>query len=186
MELLELIRTRRSVHPPAYNEQPIAAADIEELLEAARWAPTHKKTQPWRFVVIQKDARQRLADAIGTAYTNTTEKFSEITLEKLKSNPLKSQVAIAICMKRDPKESLPEWEEIAAVGMAVQNLWLAAHAKQIGGYWSSPGVIKHLGEFLSLAEGERCLGFFYMGYYNENPQDSQRLPLDEVVRYLDR
>jgi nitroreductase len=185
MSLAHLIRSRRSVHPPAYNNKPIAAEDITAILEAARWAPTHKKTQPWRFVVIRSDARARLADAIGEAYTAHTEKFSEITFDKLRGNALKSQVAIAICMQRDPKESLPEWEEIAAVGMAVQNLWLASHEKNIGGYWSSPGVIAHLGPFLQLEENQRCLGLFYMGYYDEAPRDSERLPLDEVVRYFD-
>lgn len=185
MSLAELIRSRRSVHPPAYNDKPIAQEEIAAVLEAARWAPTHKKTQPWRFVVIRSAARTRLADAIGEAYKEHTEKFSEITFDKLRANALKSQVAIAICMKRDPKESLPEWEEIAAVGMAVQNLWLASHEKGIGGYWSSPGVIAHLGPFLQLGTDERCLGFFYMGYYDEAPKDSERLPLEEVVRYFD-
>ena len=85
MSLAHLIRSRRSVHPPAYNNKPIAAEDITAILEAARWAPTHKKTQPWRFVVIRSDARARLADAIGEAYTAHTEKFSEITFDKLTS-----------------------------------------------------------------------------------------------------
>ncbi|MGA0063645.1 MAG: nitroreductase family protein, partial [Flavobacteriaceae bacterium] len=44
MSLAHLIRSRRSVHPPAYNNKPIAAEDINAILEAARWAPTHKKT----------------------------------------------------------------------------------------------------------------------------------------------
>ena len=186
MELSELIRTRRSVYPGSYNDRPIADELVEEMLEAARWAPTHKKTQPWRFVVIRSEARNRLADAIGKAYTKTAQKFSQITHDKMRSNATKSQVAIAICMKRDPKESLPEWEEVAAVAMAVQNLWLTSHEKGIGGYWSSPGVVKHLGDFLELEEGERCYGLFYMGYYDEKPEDSERLPLAEVVRYFDR
>jgi len=185
MSLQDIIRSRRSVHPPAYNDKPIAEQDIQEMLEAARWAPTHKKTQPWRFVVIRDAAKQRLADAIGEAYKTDTQKFSEITFDKLRGNSLKSQVAIAICMKRDPKESLPEWEEIAAVGMAIQNLWLVSHEKGIGGYWSSPGVIAHLNDFLELDEHERCLGIFYMGYYDEAPRDSERLALNEVVRYID-
>jgi nitroreductase len=186
MELSELIRTRRSVYPKSFNDLPIADKLIEEMLEAARWAPTHRKTQPWRFVVIRSEARDRLADAIGKAYSNTAHKFSQITHDKLRSNATKSQVVIAICMKRDLKESLPEWEEVAAVAMAVQNLWLSSHEKGIGGYWSSPGVVQHLGDFLELKEGERCYGLFYMGYYDEKPEDSKRLPLPEIVRYFDR
>jgi len=63
-------------------------------------------------------------------------------------------------MKRDPKESLPEWEEVAAVAMAVQNLWLSSHEKGIGGYWSSPGVVQHLGDFLELAMSDYGITWF--------------------------
>ena len=58
---------------------------------------------------------------------------------------------------------LPEWEEIAATSMAVQNMYLTCTANQIGCYWSSHTVINHLGEFLNLEENQRCLGLFYLG-----------------------
>jgi len=69
-------------------------------------------------------------------------------------------------MVRDPKGAIPEWEEIAATAMAVQNLWLTAHDMKIGGYWSSPSVKDYLHEHIQLGEGERCLGFFYLGKYD--------------------
>jgi nitroreductase len=58
---------------------------------------------------------------------------------------------------------LPEWEEIAATSMAVQNMYLTCTANQIGCYWSSHTVINHLGGFLNLEENQRCLGLFYLG-----------------------
>ena len=93
------------------------------------------------------------------------EAFSEKKFQKLSTNPLKADTVIAICMQRDPAESLPEWEEIAATAMAVQNLWLTATAYGLGGYWSSPGLIAHLGPFLNLQAGERCLGLFYLAHH---------------------
>ena len=77
-------------------------------------------------------------------------------------------------MQRDPKESIPEWEEIASTAMAVQNMWLMAHEMKIGAYWGFPGIVKHIGEFLKIASGERCLGFFYLGKYD--------VELDEGIR----
>ena len=53
-------------------------------------------------------------------------------------------------MQRDPKESVPEWEEIASVAMAVQNMWLMAQELNLGGYWSSPLIIHQLEELLPL------------------------------------
>jgi nitroreductase len=79
----------------------------------------------------------------------------------------RSQVVLAICMQRDPRASIPEWEEIAATAMAVQNLWLTAHSLNIGGYWSSPAIKDHLHKHIALEPGEKCLGFFYLGKYDE-------------------
>jgi len=71
-ELSELIRKRRSIFPKTYNDQPIDQAIIEELLENANWAPTHRKTEPWRFQVVQGDALKRLSDYLGEAYKKDT------------------------------------------------------------------------------------------------------------------
>ena len=84
-------------------------------------------------------------------------------------------------MQRDPKESLPEWEEIAATSMAVQNMWLCCTEMGIGCYWSSPGLIKYMGEFIELADGEQCLGFLYMGRYEEEISVVERKPIQDKV-----
>jgi nitroreductase len=163
-----LLRSRRSVFPATYTDKPVDRAIIEEMLENANWAPNHKKTEPWRFKVIRGAARQQLADQLSRIYRTTTspDAFSDKKFKKLSANPLKADTIIAICMQRDPEESLPEWEELAAVAMAVQNMWLTATAYDLGSYWSSPGLVKHLGEFLQLSEGERCYGLFYLAHHN--------------------
>ncbi|MDX1326244.1 MAG: nitroreductase family protein, partial [Arenibacter sp.] len=49
--IFDVIKERRSVFPAQYNGTPIAKEDIEKVLEAANCAPTHRKTEPWRFKV---------------------------------------------------------------------------------------------------------------------------------------
>jgi nitroreductase len=173
--IAQLIRNRRSVFPDQYNNKPISRATVEQLLEAANWAPTHKKTQPWRFKVLQaSSARENLGVFLRETYLQTNPKPQQFTANKLYNNPVKSAAVIAICMQRDPNEGLPEWEEVAAVAMAVQNMWLVCTEMGIGAYWSSPGIISKMGDFFELQPGERCLGFFYMGYFDETPPDSSR------------
>jgi nitroreductase len=116
--------------------------------------------------------------------TEPKELFSVAKYEKLKMNPQKADTVIAICMQRDPKNRVPEWEELAAVAMAVQNLWLSAHAYGIGGYWSTPELISAFGEFHPLAEGEKCIGFFYLGYYTPSESTPPRRPLAEKVKWV--
>ena len=98
---------------------------------------------------------------------------------------MQSACVIAICMQRDPNELVPEWEEVAATAMAVQNMWLTAYDHKIGAYWSSPALKDHLHNLVDFNEGERCLGFFYMGKYDENlPQGQRKTSIDEKTTWV--
>lgn len=172
--ITDIIKNRRAVYPAQYNDKPVSKEGIRKILEAANWAPTHKRTEPWRFKVFYGESQERLANFLAETYKKTAEKFAERTYNKLLENPKKAAGIIAICMQRDLKESIPEWEEIAATAMAVQNMWLTASSIGIGAYWSSPGIIKFLGDFIPLAEGEKCIGLFYLGNYDEPLAEGNR------------
>ncbi|MEM7382425.1 MAG: nitroreductase [Bacteroidota bacterium] len=180
----DLIKNRRSVFPVQYNEQSIAKSDIEKILEAANWAPTHKKTEPWRFKVITGDSREKLGEFLSNKYQEVDPRPKQIKTKKLLENPKRAGAVIAICMQRDPNESLPEWEEVAATAMAVQNMWLCCAEMGIGAYWSSPGLIKYMNEFFELNKGEKCLGFFYMGYTDDDIPKGVRQPIEDKTTWL--
>lgn len=183
--IFDIIKNRRSVFPVQYNDKPIAKSDIVQLLEAANWAPTHKKTEPWRFKVLQGDSKEKLGQFLSNKYQEVEERPKQVKIKKLMDNPTKSAAVIAICMQRDLNESLPEWEEVAAVSMAVQNIWLCCAEMGIGTFWSSPGIIKYMHEFFDLKEGEKCLGFLYMGYYDGQVPELTRGPIEDKVVWID-
>ncbi len=182
--IFDLIKNRRSVFPAQYIDKPILKKDIEKILEAANWAPNHKKTEPWRFKVIQGEKRAELGAFLSNTYIDTTPKPKQLKSQKLIDNPKKAGAIIAICMQRDPMESVPEWEEIAATAMAVQNMWLCCTEMGIGCYWSSPGLITYMDEFLPMNEGEKCLGFFYMGHFEDELMEQKRKPIAEKVVWM--
>ena len=174
MRLFQTIEARRSIFPKQYNDRPIKNEDIKLILKAANFAPTHKKTEPWRFKVLQNDYKNEFGKFLSEKYKNTTTKFSEFKFESISNNIKRSSAVILICMQRDPLHSIPEWEEIASVSMAVQNMWLVSTELNIGSYWSSSKLIDHVHEFIKLKKGERCLGIFYMGYYDKKV--TKRIP----------
>ncbi len=182
--IFDLIKRRRAVFPDQYNGKPIAKSDIEKILEAANWAPTHKKTEPWRFKVLLGDSKAKLGMFLSYKYMDVEERPKQMKVKKLLENPRKSAAVIAICMQRDPKKSLPEWEEVAATAMAVQNMWLCCTELGIGGYWSSPGLIQYMDEFFDLKMGEVCLGFFYMGYYDGEISEGDRDAVANKTEWL--
>ncbi|MBI5915248.1 MAG: nitroreductase [Bacteroidetes bacterium] len=185
-QLTELIRRRRAVFPKSYNGKPIPKGIIEQVLENANWAPTHRLTEPWRFRVFTGEGKNRLGDYLSEYYKNNTppDEFSEMKFNKAKENPQLSACVMAICMKRDPELRVPDWEELAAVACAVQNMWLTCTAYGIGSYWSTPKAALEGKEFLNLSEGERCLGLFYMGYHDLPDLPGKRTSIEEKTTWI--
>jgi nitroreductase len=184
--LSELIRLRRSVYPKNYDTRPVSRETIDILLENARWAPTHKRTEPWRFIVFHSvESRAELGDYLYGYYQKNTPaaSFSEEKMVKMRDNPQRAAAVIALVMQRSPDDLLPEFEEVAAMAMAVQNMWLSATALGLGSYWSSPSAMLNAADFLGLAPGQRCLGMFYLGWYDTPLPEGKRHNLDEKVQW---
>ena len=161
--LKQIIATRRSTYPRDYTGEEISQGIIEEVIASAGYAPNHKKTRPWRFQVFRDDDKVTLANAVAELYKQTTP--AEIYSEK-KSLDFRNKIGKAdtvVSISVNFSGLLPEWEEIAATAMAVQNMYLTCNAHRIGCYWSSHKVTAFLSEFLGLDEDQRCLGLFYMG-----------------------
>ena len=181
-----IIKNRRSVFPPMYNGEIIDQSVIEQILENALWAPTHKKTEPWSFKVFTGKSLESLSAYSAEWYkTNTPEeKLSELKYIKTKKKALQSSHVIAIIMNRHA-DLLPEWEEVAAVACAVQNMWLTASANGVGAYWSSPKYAIEGDTFFELEENQKCLGLMYLGIPVDGLQlNAERIPLDEKVEWI--
>lgn len=177
-----IIRNRRSIFPPNYIEKEIPVEIIQTILENANFAPTHKFTEPWRFIVFKGDSRAKLAKFFSERYKSITppESFSQAKYDAAGEKIMRSDTVIVINMEVH-SDKVPEWEEVAAVACAVQNMWLTASANGIGSYWSSPGILDLLGQYLELPENQKCLGLFYMAYHDETEIKARRTPIEDKV-----
>ncbi|MEC3876626.1 nitroreductase family protein [Chryseobacterium salviniae] len=161
--LKEIIEQRRSIFPKDYTDTEISQEIIEEILHSATLAPNHKRTKPWRFKIFKSEEKSKLATEMQAIYKATQPE--QLFLEKkyndigFKINKAGAVVSIVVNFSG----MVPEWEEIAAVSMAVQNMYLTCTAKGIGCYWSSPKLVDHLKESLTIEENQKCLGLFYLG-----------------------
>jgi nitroreductase len=167
-EINRLIKTRRSIFPAQYTGEKVPDAIIRQMLENANWAPNHKKTEPWQFVVFTGEGLKTLGNFQSAIYKETAEdngNFSEEQFEKLREKPLTSSHVIAICMKRNEKAIVPETEEIEAVACAVQNMYLTATAYGVGCYWGSGGITykEEAKESFGLSPADKLLGFLFVG-----------------------
>ncbi|MCS7051977.1 MAG: nitroreductase family protein, partial [Thermomicrobium sp.] len=124
--ILAALRSRRSVK--AVRPDPVPQELIQQVLEAANWAPNHHLTQPWRFFVLRGEARRALGDVLARDPS-----LSPAKREAIRQKPLRAPVVIAVAVEPDPHR--PLLDELCAGAAAVQNLLLAAHALGLGAIW---------------------------------------------------
>lgn len=161
--LKNIIEERRSIFPKDYSDKEISQHILDEILSNAFLAPNHKRTKPWRFKTFQGEEKQKLGLELQNIYKNSTaesqflqKKYDDIGFKISKANVV---ISIVVNFSR----LVPDWEEISAVSMAVQNMYLTCTANNIGCYWSSPKIVEQLKDALTIEENQQCLGLFYMG-----------------------
>lgn len=179
MEIEKIINKRRNIKPELFSGAEIADAEVKALLEAANWAPTHGQTEPWRFHVFSKVRMPAFLDAyreVLSQIESDPERINTLMqVWELRAN-LSSHI-IVLAMKRGDNPKIPVWEEIAAVGAAVQNMWLLATEMDIAMYWGSGGLTAQplFREAFGYSEQDLMMGFLILGRYEgEHPEGKRR------------
>ena len=133
MNVLEAIHSRRSVG--AVKKTPLRKDIIEKLLAAGNAAPNHFKIRPWRFIVLQGPALDKLAQAHVDSFLkkNPDAKPEHLEIERNKGYRSPLVIAVASTKPVEPKEK--DVENISAAAAACQNILLAAHELGLGAIW---------------------------------------------------
>jgi nitroreductase len=186
-----IVQNRRSFYPNQFEKGKIIPEEIIwQILENANRAPTHKLTQPWRFIVYSGKGREAFADIQTEVYRKYAgEKFNEKKLKNLQEYPLSSSHVIVVYMKRSDPPAIPEIEEIISVGAAIENIYLSLTAYGLGGYLSTGGItyIEEAKAYLDLDAGDKIIGTFFLGYpvIDMYPL-TKRTPVSKKVKWVKR
>ncbi|WP_299680564.1 nitroreductase [uncultured Tenacibaculum sp.] len=167
--ITKLIKDRRSTYAYDFSEEQLSKETIENIVSNGLWAPTHKLTQPWRFVVLEGNHKLALGEFMAKYYRELyTEK--EFSTERFQSTKqyAKNATLLGVIFQPSKRAQLPEWEEIAAISCAVQNMWLSCTAANIGCYWDTASATMEYGKRIPLEEREQFLGILFMGKLKEN------------------
>ncbi len=185
METLEAIRTRKSVG--RFATQPVDREKIMVLLDAGAQAPNHYKVRPWRFVVVDGKARERLGDVMGEIFH---ERFPDVPPEavaKERAKPLRAPVIIAVGVDEPNEPKVLEIENICAAAAACENILLAAHALGFGGHWRTGGPAREpeIKKFLGLSEKQLLIAFLYIGYPEVEVVPAPRPSFEERTTWME-
>lgn len=184
-----LVKNRRSVFPKDYTGEIVDDAIVEKIVESALWAPSHKMTQPWRFIIFSGAGLKSLAEAQAALYKRIAERdgtFREDKFQSMLTKPLLSSHIVVVLMKRDEKKSVPEIEEVGAMFCAVENMYLSATAYGVGGYLSTGGItyLDEAKDLFGLTDEDKLIGFFHIGMPKHQPSALKRKSFGEVVQWV--
>ncbi len=181
MNTLEAIKTRRSVRK--FSGKPVEPEKLQAVLEAAAQAPSWANMQCWRFIVVTDQAvKERISDLSYVEAFFATRGYS--------SNPAQKALAeapVVVVACADPTESgtlRGQQYYLTDMGIAAENLMLAAHAQGLGSVFVGVFQEEELGELLEIPPDIRIVGLFPLGYpLGEVKGGGARKPLKQIVHY---
>jgi nitroreductase len=179
-ELADLIAARRS-NIFINAESVVSDLQIEQMLNAAQWAPNHKRTWPLRVAVVRGESRQGLGEVIADAMAIRGDDEAKVT--KTRTKYLRAPVIFVVASAVG--ETANETEENKyAVAAGIQNLLLTAEALGLAALWSSPakGANDVITSFCSMDNTDQVLGIIYVGRAQKEAPLAPRPPTN--VRFL--
>ena len=199
-DLAVLLRGRRSVR--VYQDRPVPREFIEQMLEAARWAPSPHGRQPWRFVVLTRlELKTRLADYMGETWKQNLEMDGQdtaivnIRLEKSRQRILHAPALIIPCLYLEDLDRYPDEQRqadettmaIQSLGAAIQNMLLTAYDLGLDTGWMCAPLFCPEVVCAALDLDTRLIphALITVGYAAADPKRRERLPLSTLVVRFD-
>ena len=178
-EVLRFLALRRSASAGTLRAPAPSADELNELLRLATRVPDHGKLFPWRFIVLEGEAKAALADRLeGLAATQPNPEKAKGALFKLRTPPLSLAV-----VSRLQEGAIPEWEQRLSSAAVCMSLLIAAQAMGYGANWITdwyaydPAAVLLLG----LDARERVAGFVHLGTPAEPPLERVRPEVEPLV-----
>jgi nitroreductase len=163
--IAEVITARRT-NMRVDRERDVGDDLLTEFCRLATWAPNHKLTEPWRFIVVRGDARARVGEAAARFQQDMGER-DEGRLDKTRGKYLRTPVLLIVaCASSHDADANRRAEDRDAVAAAVQTLLLAATAAGVATYWGTGPVCHAPGvkELCGLQADNEILAAIYMGW----------------------
>jgi len=186
VDLAELIRSRRSIG--LFTDAPVSLELVHELLESAVYAPNHRLTEPWRFIILIGAGRDRYAeirrdmvlDFMKGQGEAERRQAAEGTYKKFANVPL----YLLVVMSKQANTEL-DVEDYAACCCVIENFLLLAWERGLGTSWKTFKHDMRLRELARLNENERVVGIISVGYSAEGERAGARKPAAERITVLD-
>lgn len=182
---LEFLLTRRS-RPAKTLTMPVPTREeLRPILTAAARTPDHGKLEPWRFIVLENAALDRLADVVAARGASLS-LAAEVTA-KARAQFADSALAVAVISAPKPSDKVPQSEQFLSAGAVCLSLLNAALASGWGANWLTGWAAYDdvvCREGLGLSTDETVAGFIHIGTERTAPPDRPRPDLDAITTWV--
>lgn len=170
-DTIEMLRSRRSVPPHLMTGPGPTATELETLLTVATRVPDHGKLAPWRFILIEGDARDRLGDAIAAIFGRANPEADSERLAIERGRFSRAPLVVAVVSRAAPHVKIPEWEQVLSAGAVCMNLTVAANAMGFKTAWLTEWMAYDADarQAVGLDAGETVAGFIHIGRGEPQP-----------------
>lgn len=168
MELFKAIIGRQSVR--AFKSTPISDKLLNKILEAARWAPSAGNCQARDFIIVQDiEVKKKLCKAaLGQSFIEEAPLSIVVCANEIRS------------AKRYGRRG-KEFYCLLDAAAAVQNILLVVHDLGLGACWVGAFIDKMVADILNLPKWLKPVAIIPLGYPDEKPWKTPRLPLKELA-----
>lgn len=182
------LQRRRSVAVKRLGLPAPGHDELRQILSAALSAPDHGALRPWRLVLCAPGSRERLAELFVAAKLARHPDSTALELEREREKALRPPVLLALIAAPKPGfEKVPEAEQIASAGAALQSILLAAYGLGYGAIMLSGSrcAAENVRAALGIVAGETLLGFTSIGTIVDTPKLASRPSLSDVLSIFD-
>ena len=184
-DVLEFLGARRSRPAKTLTTPVPSKAEVEAMLTVAARAPDHGKLEPWRFIVLERDACLRLAaltEDLGPGLGLEPEKIAKST-----ASFANAHLVVTVVASPKPSAKIPEVEQTLSAGAVCQNLLTVALAAGWGANWLSDWMSRDrdfLTRGLALADHEWVAGYMHLGTETNIPPERPRPDLSAITQWV--
>ncbi|HWA62402.1 MAG TPA: nitroreductase [Caulobacteraceae bacterium] len=178
-QVLAFLARRRSASAMTLAAPGPTEAELAEMLRLAARAPDHGKLAPWRFVILDGEAKAAFVAGLEKIAAGREDGAKLMAkLGKIKAPPL----TVAVVSRATPGE-IPEWEQRLSAGAVCTLLTIAAQAMGYGANWITDWYAydAEATALLGLGDGERVAGYVHVGTTAEAPLERVRPDMAAVV-----
>ncbi|WP_216324329.1 nitroreductase family protein [Deinococcus aestuarii] len=185
--VLHAIRHRRTADLKDLSPAPVPRATLHALFEAANWAPSHGRTEPWRLIVFTGAGRARLSGALNASAGLLNPALTEEARQGQRDRQNLAPVWIAVAAEPSVRPRMPLHEEQWATVCAVHNLLLAATAHGLVGKWitNAPSLHPNTARLLGFPGEASMVGVVYLGFPRADWPLGTRRPVEDKVRWVE-